>query len=45
MGAATVEIPSGHLAMISHADEVTGIIETAAKAIQAEIKWSSGKPA
>ncbi len=38
MGAATVEIPSGHLAMISHADEVTGLIETAAKAVQAEIK-------
>ncbi len=40
MGATTVEVPSGHLAMISHPDEVAGLIETAAKAVQAEIKWS-----
>src|ERR1700748_2360751 len=40
MGATTVEVPSGHLAMVSHPDEVAQLIETAAKAIQAEIKWS-----
>ncbi len=40
MGATTVEVASGHLAMISHPDEVAGLIETAAKAVQAEIKWS-----
>jgi len=39
MGADTIEIPSGHLAMVSHPDEVTQLIETAAKAVQAEIKW------
>jgi pimeloyl-ACP methyl ester carboxylesterase len=29
MGAETVEVPSGHLAMVSHAAEVVGLIETA----------------
>ena len=40
MGAITIEVPSGHLAMVSHPDEVARLIETAAKAVQAEIKWS-----
>jgi pimeloyl-ACP methyl ester carboxylesterase len=40
MGATTIEVPSGHVAMVSHPDEVTQLIETAAKAVQAEIKWS-----
>ena len=40
MSATTVEVPSGHLAMLSHPDEVARLIETAAKAVQAEIKWS-----
>lgn len=40
MGATTVEVTSGHLAMVSHPDEVARLIETAAKAVQAEIKWS-----
>jgi pimeloyl-ACP methyl ester carboxylesterase len=35
MGATTVEIPSGHGAMVSHPDEVTQLIETAAQAVQA----------
>ena len=35
MGATTVEIPSGHVAMVSHPDEVTELIETAAQAVQA----------
>jgi pimeloyl-ACP methyl ester carboxylesterase len=35
MGATTVEIPSGHVAMVSHPDEVTQLIETAAQAVQA----------
>ena len=35
MGATTVELPSGHLAMVSHPDDVAGLIETAAKAVQA----------
>ena len=40
MDATTVEVPSGHLAMVSHPDEVARLIETAAKSVQAEIKWS-----
>jgi pimeloyl-ACP methyl ester carboxylesterase len=34
MGAATSEIPSSHLAMVSHPDDVTQLIETAAQATQ-----------
>jgi pimeloyl-ACP methyl ester carboxylesterase len=33
MGATTVEVPSGHCAMISHAEEVAKLIETAAEAL------------
>ncbi len=32
MGAHTVEVPSSHLAMVSHPDEVVKLIETAANA-------------
>jgi pimeloyl-ACP methyl ester carboxylesterase len=35
MGATTVEVPSGHVAMVSHPDAVTALIEKAAKAVQA----------
>ena len=35
MGAITVEVPAGHLAMVSHPDAVTALIEKAAKAVQA----------
>ena len=35
MGAATVEIPSSHVAMVSHPSEVAELIETAAKAVTA----------
>jgi pimeloyl-ACP methyl ester carboxylesterase len=35
MGATTVEVPSSHVAMVSHPDEVAQFIETAAKAVQA----------
>jgi pimeloyl-ACP methyl ester carboxylesterase len=35
MGAATVEIPSSHVAMVSHPREVAELIETAAKAVTA----------
>ena len=35
MGAATVEIPSSHVAMVSHPGEVAALIETAAKAVTA----------
>jgi hypothetical protein len=31
MGATTIEVPSGHLAMVSHPDEVTELITTAAE--------------
>jgi pimeloyl-ACP methyl ester carboxylesterase len=41
MDATTTEVTSGHLAMISHPDEVAQLIEAAAKAVQAEIKWSA----
>jgi len=33
MGATTIEIPAGHLAMVSHSAEVANLIETAAKAV------------
>jgi pimeloyl-ACP methyl ester carboxylesterase len=32
MGASTVEVPSGHLAMVSHADETATLIQAAARA-------------
>jgi pimeloyl-ACP methyl ester carboxylesterase len=35
MGATTVEVPSSHVAMVSHPDEVTQLIETAAAAVLA----------
>jgi pimeloyl-ACP methyl ester carboxylesterase len=35
MGATTIEIPTGHVAMVSHPDKVTQLIETAAKTVQA----------
>jgi pimeloyl-ACP methyl ester carboxylesterase len=33
MGASTIEVPSGHVAMVSHPDAVTQLTETAAKAV------------
>jgi pimeloyl-ACP methyl ester carboxylesterase len=35
MGASTVEVPSSHVAMVSHPDEVTQLIETAAATVPA----------
>jgi len=35
MGATTIEIPSSHVAMVSHPDEVAQLIETAAEAVLA----------
>jgi pimeloyl-ACP methyl ester carboxylesterase len=35
MGATTIEVPSSHVAMVSHPDEVTELIETAAKDVRA----------
>jgi hypothetical protein len=35
MNATTVEIPTNHVAMISHPDDVLQLIETAAEAVQA----------
>ncbi len=32
MGATTIEVPSSHVAMVSHPDEVTRLIESAAEA-------------
>ena len=34
MGATTVEVPSGHLAMVSHPDEVVKLIEAAVQAVR-----------
>jgi pimeloyl-ACP methyl ester carboxylesterase len=34
MGASTMEIPSGHVAMVSHPDDVAELIKTAAQAVQ-----------
>ena len=42
MGATTVEIPSNHVAMVSHHDDVLQLIETAAEAVQAA-NWSLGR--
>jgi pimeloyl-ACP methyl ester carboxylesterase len=33
MGATTVEVPSNHVAMVSHPDDVLTLIETAARAV------------
>src|SRR6202167_2629571 len=35
MGAVTIEVPSSHVAMVSHPDAVTQLIESAAKAVPA----------
>src|ERR1700722_11383617 len=35
MGATTIEVPSSHVAMVSHPDEVTELIESAAKDVHA----------
>jgi pimeloyl-ACP methyl ester carboxylesterase len=35
MGATTVEVPAGHLAMVSHPTEVAKLTETAAEAVLA----------
>jgi hypothetical protein len=35
MGAVTVEVPAGHVAMVSHPDDVAQLIKTAAEAVQA----------
>ena len=37
MGATTVEIPSSHVAMVSHPDDVAQLIETAAEAVPAQL--------
>jgi pimeloyl-ACP methyl ester carboxylesterase len=34
MGAVTVEVPAGHLAMVSHPDDVAQLIKTATEAVQ-----------
>ena len=33
MGATTVEVPTNHVAMVSHPDDVVQLIETAAEAV------------
>jgi hypothetical protein len=35
MGATTVEVPSSHVAMVSHPDDVVQLIESAAKEVLA----------
>ena len=39
MGATTVEVPSNHVAMVSHPQDVLALIQTAAQAVQA---WPAG---
>jgi pimeloyl-ACP methyl ester carboxylesterase len=34
MGATTIEVPSSHVAMVSHPDEVVQLIETAVRAVE-----------
>ena len=41
MGATTVEVPSGHVAMVSHPEEVVRLIEAAADATRTEAKGSA----
>ncbi len=36
MGAVTVEVPSSHVAMVSHPDEVMRLIEAAAETVRKE---------
>ena len=36
MGATTVEVPSGHLAMVTHPDQTVRLIEAAAAATRGE---------
>jgi hypothetical protein len=38
MGATTVEIPSSHVAMVSHPAEVAEVVEKAAEAVGAAIR-------
>jgi hypothetical protein len=38
MGATTIEVPSSHVAMVSHPQEVTDLIEKAAAAVGAAIR-------
>jgi pimeloyl-ACP methyl ester carboxylesterase len=40
MGATTIEVPASHVTMVSRPDEVAHLIETAAKTLQAGIRWS-----
>jgi hypothetical protein len=35
MGATTIEVPTNHVAMVSHPDEVVNLIRTAAQAVPA----------
>jgi hypothetical protein len=35
MGATTIEVPTNHVAMVSHPDEVVNLITTAAQAVPA----------
>jgi hypothetical protein len=35
MGATTIEVPSSHVAMVSHPAEVAGLVEKAAEAVGA----------
>jgi pimeloyl-ACP methyl ester carboxylesterase len=37
MGAVTIEIPSSHVAMVSHPDDVTRLIKNAADAVPAGV--------
>jgi pimeloyl-ACP methyl ester carboxylesterase len=41
MGATMVEVPSGHVAMVSHSQDVTDLIETAAEGVGAQQQASS----
>ena len=39
MGATTVEVPSSHVAMVSHPDEVSDLIENAAQRVGTTVHW------
>jgi hypothetical protein len=44
MGAVTVEIPSSHVAMVSHPDDVTQLIKNAADAVRRNLnKTATGR--
>ena len=45
MGGSTAEVPTNHVAMVSHPDEVAGLIQLAAKRRRLETRRRGGEQA